>query len=97
MIEAYNPTELAEALNQLPHWRYDAERKALHRRLECGDFSEAMELMMRIAIDAERADHHPEWCNVYNRIDIWLTTHDAAGVSSRDEALATRIDAIIRS
>jgi len=59
-----------------------------------GDFAEAFGFMTRVAILAEKADHHPEWFNVYNRVDILLTTHDAGGLSQRDVNLATAIDAI---
>lgn len=86
---------LEAALQDLPAWRYDAQRRALFRGLVLEDFSEAMGLMVRIGIEAEKADHHPEWSNVYNRLDIWLTTHDASGVSDRDLNLARRIDAML--
>jgi len=61
--------------------------------LELADFSEAFGLMTRIALEAEKADHHPEWHNVYRMLEIWLTTHDADNaVSSRDVAMAARIN-----
>jgi 4a-hydroxytetrahydrobiopterin dehydratase len=78
----------------LPLWTYDADRRALYRRLTFGDFAEALGAMVRIGVAADKADHHPEWSNVYNRLDIWLTTHDTGGVSERDYALARAIDAI---
>lgn len=59
------------------------------------NFSAAFALMVRIALEAEKADHHPEWSNVYNSIEIWLTTHDADEVSARDVRLAVIIDAMI--
>jgi 4a-hydroxytetrahydrobiopterin dehydratase len=83
------------ALAKLCDWTYDDSRKALYREIRLRDFSQAIALMVRIGIEAEKADHHPEWCNVYNRVEIWLTTHDAEGVSSRDVALATRIDQLM--
>lgn len=92
---ALAPDALEAALKDLPAWRYDAKRRALFRGLVLEDFGEAMGLMVRIGIEAEKADHHPEWSNVYNRLDIWLTTHDANGVSDRDLHLARRIDAIL--
>ncbi len=54
-----------------------------------------MAFMVQVGFAAERMDHHPEWSNVYNRVDIWLTTHDAGGISTRDVALAGIIDALI--
>ena len=93
-IQPLDPDALAAALARLPQWQHDAARKALHRRIERADFSEAFALMTRIALAAEKADHHPEWANVWNRIDIWLTTHDAGGVSQRDVDLAAAIDAM---
>jgi 4a-hydroxytetrahydrobiopterin dehydratase len=59
------------------------------------DFAQALALMVRIGVEADKRDHHPEWSNVYNRIDIWLTTHDAGGISTRDIALAGVIDAML--
>lgn len=82
------------AMNQLPHWTYDAEAAGIRRALRFADFAEAFGFMTRVAIIAEKADHHPEWFNVYNRVEILLTTHDAGGLSQRDIDLATAIDAI---
>lgn len=83
-----------EAMQQLPHWTYDADAKGIRRTLRFADFAEAFGFMTRVAILAEKADHHPEWFNVYNRVEILLTTHDAGGLSQRDVALASAIDAI---
>lgn len=79
-------------LAQVPRWNYDEDRKALYRRLIFGDFSQALAFMVRVGLEAEKADHHPEWANVYNRVEIWLTTHDTGGVSPRDFAMAQVID-----
>lgn len=94
-VEALEEAERVAALAELPGWTYDTARRALFRAPRLPDFSETIGLMVRIAIEAEKADHHPEWSNVYNRLDIWLTTHDADGVSERDIRLARVIDAII--
>ena len=94
-IAPLTPASLDAALIELPNWRYDEARRALYRQIVLGDFAEAFGLMARIAIAAEKADHHPEWSNVYNRIDIWLTTHDASGVSDRDVSLAKFIDGAV--
>ena len=82
------------AMQQLPHWTYDADVKGIRRNLRFVDFAEAFGFMTRVAILAEKADHHPEWFNVYNRVEILLTTHDADGLSQRDIDLAGKIDAI---
>ncbi len=87
-----SPDERTDALRRLSAWNYDADRKALHREIVLEDFTAAFALMTRIALEAEKADHHPEWFNVYNRVNIWLTTHDAGDVSTRDVQLATVID-----
>lgn len=85
------PGEIEEELRRLAGWSYDLDRRALYRRIELQDFAATFGLMTRIAIAAEKADHHPEWVNVYSRLDIWLTTHDVGGVSMRDIALAGEI------
>lgn len=82
------------AMQLLPHWTYDADAKGIRRTLRFADFAEAFGFMTRVAILAEKADHHPEWFNVYNRVEILLTTHDADGLSQRDIDLASKIDAI---
>ena len=95
MIEALSEAERAEALDALPDWDYDEARDAITRTLVFADFAEAFGFMARVAILAEKADHHPEWTNVWNRVEILLTTHDAGGMSGRDVELATAIDAIV--
>jgi 4a-hydroxytetrahydrobiopterin dehydratase len=92
-------TKLAEAERAklsvtLPDWTFDGERDAIRRSFKFRDFVEAFGFMTQVALLAERADHHPEWFNVYNRVDILLTTHDADGLSSRDVSLAKQIDAL---
>lgn len=87
--------EREAALAGLPEWTFDASRNALYRKIICPDFVAAFGLMTRIALEAEKADHHPEWSNVYNRVEIWLTTHDAGGVSTRDLHLARLIDRFV--
>jgi 4a-hydroxytetrahydrobiopterin dehydratase len=84
----------AAALSNLPHWAYDTEAQGIRRSFSLSDFGAAFSFMTHVAILAEKADHHPEWFNVYNRVDILLTTHDAGGMSQRDVDLATQIDAI---
>ena len=83
----------AEALKSLPDWRVaDDARPALTRTLRFADFNAAFGFMTRTAIRAEQLDHHPEWFNVYNRVDVLLTTHDAGGVTELDVQLATFMD-----
>lgn len=87
--------DIETGLAVLSGWSFDAARNALYRKIVCHDFSTAFALMTRIAMAAEQADHHPEWSNVYNRIEIWLTSHDAGGVTGRDLALAKRINGFL--
>jgi 4a-hydroxytetrahydrobiopterin dehydratase len=84
-----------ESLAALPDWGYDEARDAITRRFTFKDFSEAFGFMARVALLAEKADHHPEWSNVWNRVDILLTTHDASGLSLRDVQMAQAIDALL--
>jgi len=85
-----NDSEVRNRLQSLPHWHL--RDNAIHRELRFRDFVEAFGFMASVALCAERANHHPEWSNVYNRVTIRLTTHDTSGVSERDFALATEID-----
>ena len=82
------------ALGELPEWSLVREGKAIERRFSFADFNEAFGFMTRVALLADKADHHPEWSNVYSRVEIILTTHDAGGLSARDVALARAIDAL---
>ena len=79
---------------RLPEWRWAADRDALVRSFRFPDFCQAFGFMTEVALLAERMDHHPEWFNVYNRVEITLTTHDCRGVSQRDVDLALAIDAL---
>ena len=79
----------------LPHWRLLPDRDAIARDFRFKDFSAAWGFMARVALLAEQHGHHPEWSNVYNRVSIALTTHDAGGLSERDIALARAIDAVL--
>lgn len=81
-------------LLKLPDWQMLTTRDALQRSFRFHDFSEAFAFMTRVALAAESMNHHPEWTNVYNKVDITLTTHDAGGVTDSDVALAQGIDAI---
>ncbi len=80
------------ALAHLPLWRASDGRDAIERDLHFSDFAEAFGFMARIALVAEKMDHHPEWSNVYSRVHVLLTTHEADGVTERDVALAKAID-----
>jgi 4a-hydroxytetrahydrobiopterin dehydratase len=95
MVERLSEAERAEALDGLPDWDYDEARDAISRSFTFDDFPEAFAFMTQVALMAEKADHHPEWSNVYNRVDILLTTHDAGGLSGRDIDLATLIDRVV--
>ncbi|MDB5695944.1 MAG: 4a-hydroxytetrahydrobiopterin dehydratase [Sphingomonas bacterium] len=95
MVEALNETERAEALDGLPDWDYDEARDAITRKILFTDFAEAFGFMTQVALIAEKADHHPEWTNVWNRVEVLLTTHDAGGLSHRDIELAEAIDGIL--
>jgi 4a-hydroxytetrahydrobiopterin dehydratase len=86
--------ETAAALAETPGWSLREDHLAIHRSFRFADFSAAFAFMTRVALAAEKTDHHPEWSNVWNRVDITLTTHDAGGLSKRDFALAQIIDAL---
>ena len=95
MIKKLNEQERAQFMAEFPEWKFMADRDAVHREFRFADFNEAFGFMTRIAIFADKTDHHPEWSNVYNRVDIVLTTHDAEGVSVRDVAMARFINSLL--
>lgn len=90
MIAKLTEAEIAAALPEVPGWTRNGD--GIERQYKFADFTQAFGFMARIALLAEKADHHPEWSNVYNKVDIRLTTHDAGGISARDFALARAID-----
>ena len=94
-VEALSQAEREDALDGLPDWDFDEGRDAILRSFAFADFSEAFAFMTRVALLAEKADHHPEWSNVWNRVEIALTTHDAGGLSHRDIEMAEAIDALV--
>ena len=83
-----------EALRELPGWKRVEGRDAITRSFTFVDFNEAFGFMTRAALLAEKLDHHPEWFNVYKRVDVTLTTHDAKGVTELDVKLARHMDFI---
>ncbi len=90
--------EIAALLAAHPEWSLAREGKAIARTFRFKDFSEAWGFMSRVALLAEAQDHHPEWFNVYNRVEVTLTTHDAGesgGLSARDATMASAMDALL--
>ena len=94
MVEKLPAAARAKLARDLPDWAVDGEH--LRRSFKFANFIEAFGFMTRVALLAESAGHHPEWSNVYNRVEIGLTTHDAGGMSVRDVKLAGAINALIR-
>ena len=84
--------ELSTQLQQLSEWVVKSEK--LHREFKFADFAHAFGFMATAAVHIERMNHHPEWFNVYNRVSIDLTTHDAGGITRRDVELARLLDGI---
>ena len=84
-----------QALAALAGWTFDEGRNGIAKRFAFDDFSAAFAFMTRVALAAEKADHHPEWSNVWNRVDILLSTHSAGGVTEKDIALARSIEAVL--
>jgi 4a-hydroxytetrahydrobiopterin dehydratase len=84
----------SDALATLKGWSEVAGRDAIQRSIKFEDFNQAWGFMTRVALAAEKADHHPEWSNTYNRVEIVLSTHDASGLSEKDVALAKFIDGL---
>ena len=94
MIEKLSPQALAQALGDLPGWSEVAGRDAIQRTFKFADFNAAFGFMTRAALKADQMDHHPEWFNVYNKVEVTLSTHEAGGLTTRDIALATFMDGV---
>lgn len=95
MVARIEGEALNAAVADLDGWELREDLLAIERKFKFADFVEAFGFMTRVAILAEKADHHPEWFNVYNRVEITLTTHDADGVSQRDIDLANAIEGLL--
>ena len=95
MVEKLTEAARAALPDTLPQWRMVPGREAIMRDFAFADFSAAWGFMSRVALLAEKHDHHPEWSNVWNKVSIVLSTHDAGGLSARDVALASAIDALV--
>jgi 4a-hydroxytetrahydrobiopterin dehydratase len=85
----------AEAFQSLSGWAETPGRDAIKKTFKFKDFSEAFAFMARVALKAEQMDHHPEWFNVYNRVEVTLSTHDADGLTALDVELARAMDAMV--
>jgi len=93
MVEKLTPNARRTALGDLHGWTDAENRDAICRSFRFKDFNAAFGFMTRVALMAEKMDHHPEWFNVYNRVEVTLATHDADGVTDRDIALARFMNA----
>lgn len=97
MIPRLNAEQKAALVEQFPAWELIASPEAIRRTFLFGNFREAFDFMTKVGLVADQTDHHPEWTNVYNRVDILLTTHDADGLSERDVSMVQSIDDIYAS
>ncbi|MGA1253671.1 MAG: 4a-hydroxytetrahydrobiopterin dehydratase [Burkholderiaceae bacterium] len=96
-MKPLEPQVVSARLAALPGWVLAADGLSISRQYVFSDFRSAFGFMTQVALAAEKADHHPEWFNVYNRVDMRLTTHEAGGLSERDFALAAVADAVALS
>ena len=96
-VPQLSEAERDAALAALPEWTQRDDGSAIYRSFRFADFSEAFAFMTRVALIAEKLDHHPEWSNVYDRVEITLATHDAGGLSERDVKAAHAIDRLLRA
>ena len=95
MAEKLDGKALGEALAGLEGWAKTPGREAIAKSFKFKSFSEAWGFMSRVALLAEKMNHHPEWFNVYNKVDVVLTTHDAGGVTELDVAMAGKMEKFI--
>jgi len=92
MMKKFTTEQLDAELQSLPAWKRHGRREAIRRQYAFDDFAQAFSFMTQLALVAEKRNHHPEWSNVYNKVNITLTTHDAEGVTRRDIELARYAD-----
>lgn len=92
-MKPFTELQILSGLKELDGWEYD--ENAIHTSLEFEDFKDAFSVMTRIAFEAEKMNHHPDWSNVYNTLQITLSTHDAGGLTAKDFELAKIIDALV--
>ncbi len=95
MADTLDAKKRTELLAKLNGWAEGDEGKSISRTFTFTDFSEAFAFMTRVALLAEKADHHPDWSNSYNTVEISLTSHDAGGLTKRDAKLAKAIDGLV--
>ena len=93
ILTKYSDKQIHDALKTLPKWTY--QTGSIHRSFAFKDFIDAFAFMSKVALLSEKANHHPNWSNVYNTVDINLNTHDAGGITEKDFSLATKIDNLI--
>ena len=96
MVELLSSEERKRALQELDGWSDVEGRDAISKKFKFKDFNEAFGWMTRVALAAERNNHHPEWFNVWNKVDVVMSTHEAGGLTERDIALAVEMDALTR-
>ncbi|WP_032112301.1 4a-hydroxytetrahydrobiopterin dehydratase [Candidatus Paracaedibacter symbiosus] len=92
MVEKLTKNEINSISSQLPDWKLSDDQLSIGKSVEFKDFTQAFSFMTKVALVAEKMDHHPEWFNVYNKVSICLTTHDCGGLSQKDIDLAMKID-----
>ncbi len=95
MVERLSDDAVEALLAAQPAWALTGDGLGIERMFRFADFVAAFGFMTRVAILAEKADHHPEWSNIYNRVTIRLTTHDAGGLSARDAEMAALIESVV--
>lgn len=96
-MSKFNDHQINDALKQLDGWSCHNDREALAKKFQFKDFNEAFGWMNRIALYSERHDHHPEWFNVWNRVEVTLATHDAGGITQKDVDLAAFMNSAMRA
>lgn len=93
-----NESQIKNQQSEISNHMWQEINNQLYKKFEFQNFSEAFAFMTRVAMEAEKMDHHPLWTNVYNKIEIWLSTHDAGNiVTDKDKKLAQKIDALLKA